>query len=194
MKVLLAVAALTAIAVLGCAERVAVWNTRAPTLDASPYHTFAMMTVPPHSGADSGSPSSPGSAMDPMLLNSPVGRAIRTDIVHSFVRRGYAESAAPDFLVAYYAGAGDIINVQTYPYGYSGASNTGKMTITDYPAGTVIVDVIDAKTNQLVWRGQGVSKIPDSPHRYSRQLAVAVSDIIAQFPKAAVLLKAAALQ
>ena len=172
---------LAAIAFAACAERVAVSSLSAPNLQGSPYHSFAMMIVPQRAVPDS---SVTSSDMDPMLLNSPVGQAIRADIVHSFKHRGYTESSAPDFLVAYYAGTGDVIQVKAYPYGYSGFANGGKMTVTDYPAGTVIVDVIDAKTNQLVWRGQGVSRIPNNPDRYSHQIAIAVSDIVAQFPEA----------
>jgi len=122
--------------------------------------------------------------MDPMLANSPVGQAIHSDIVSSFEGRGYSESSAPDFLVAYYAGTGDIVSVKAYPYGYSGMSTGGRIDIRDYPAGTVIVDVVDAKTQQLVWRGQGTAKIPNDADLYSRQIAVTVRDVISQFPKA----------
>src|SRR5271170_6356955 len=90
-----------------------------------------------------------------------IGRAIRADIEHSFAGRGYTESANPDFLIAYYGGTGDVIDVKAYPYGYSGMSNVAKMNVTDYPAGTLIVDVVDAKTNQLVRRGQGTNRIPN---------------------------------
>jgi hypothetical protein len=189
--------------VIGCSERVAVASSHADDAKLSTYHTFAMMTVPPRTTAidsgsagdtsarsgdvkdSSGAGDSSVTRMDPMLASSPVGEAIRSDIVHSFAGRGYRESSAPDFLVAYYAGTGHIVDVRAYPYGYSGLSGTGKVDLRDYPAGTVIVDVVDGSTKKLVWRGQGVSKIPNDPELYAHQLAVAVKDIIAQFPKSA---------
>jgi hypothetical protein len=189
--------------VVGCSEKVAVASAHADDAKLSTYHTFAMMTVPSRTAAidsasagdtavrpvglaDSSGASGISSAqMDPMLASSPVGEAIRSDIVHSFAGRGYRESSAPDFLVAFYAGTGDIVDVRAYPYGYSGLSSTGKVDVRDFPAGTVIVDVVDASTKKLVWRGQGVSKIPNDPGLYAHQLAVAVKDIVAQFPKAA---------
>ncbi|HMI56520.1 MAG TPA: DUF4136 domain-containing protein [Gemmatimonadaceae bacterium] len=189
--------------VVGCSEKVAVASAHADDAKLSTYHTFAMMTVPSRAAAidsasagdtavrsggvvdSSGVGATSGAQMDPMLASSPVGEAIRSDIVHSFAGRGYRESSAPNFLVAFYAGTGDIVDVKAYPYGYSGLSNSGKVDVRDYPAGTVIVDVVDANTKKLVWRGQGVSKIPNDPGLYAHQLAVAVRDIIAQFPKAA---------
>ena len=168
MRSRLYLAALAAAATAGCTERVSVSSASVPSLDTSPYHTFAMM--PATAPADS--------------TIAALSQKIRTDIEHSFSGRGYTESANPDFQVAYYGGTGDIIKVKAYPYGYSGMSNVGKMDVTDYPAGTLIVDVIDVKTNQLVWRGQGVNRIPNNSDLYSRQIAAAVRDIVSQFPKA----------
>jgi hypothetical protein len=170
MRTQLYLAALAAVAAAGCTERVAVSSASAPNLDATPYHTFGMMPAT--------APATPDS------VRAAIGRTIRTDLEHSFAGRGYTESANPDFLIAYYGGTGDVIDVKAYPYGYSGMSNVAKMNVTDYPAGTLIVDVVDAKTNQLVWRGQGTNRIPNDSDLYSRQIAVAVRDIVAQFPKA----------
>ena len=164
----------TAAATAGCTERVSVSSASVPSLDTTPYHTFALMPTTP--SADS--TSRPDSTI------AVLSQKLRTDIEHSFSGRGYTESANPDFLVAYYGGTGDIIKVKAYPYGYSHMSNVGKMNITDYPAGTLIVDVIDVKTNELVWRGQGVNRIPNNSDLYSRQIADAVRDIVSQFPKA----------
>lgn len=168
MRSRLYLAALAAAATAGCTERVSVSSASVPGLDTSPYHTFAMI---------------PGTAPADSTI-AVLSQKVRTDVEQSFSGRGYTESANPDFLVAYYGGTGDIIKVKTYPYGYSHMSNVGKMDITDYPAGTLIVDVIDVKTNELVWRGQGVNRIPSNSDLYSRQIADAVRDIVSQFPKA----------
>jgi hypothetical protein len=77
--------------------------------------------------------------------------------------------------------------LDTAPYhtfagrGYTESANP----VTDYPAGTLIVDIVDAKTNQLVWHGQGMNRIPSDSNLYGRQVAAAVHEIVAQFPKAA---------
>ena len=102
MRSMLSLATLAATAVAtGCTERVEVSSASAPTLNTSPYHTFAMMSAT----TDSSRPDS---------------------TVAAFSGRGYTESANPDFLVAYYGGTGDIIKAKAYPYGYSGVSNVAQ--------------------------------------------------------------------
>jgi hypothetical protein len=200
-----------AMVLAGCTHETAVSATMADGADVSKYHTFSMMTVPANAvtaqqangalstdtlASNSGQFATPASdtssardtgakaQMDPMLASSPVGQAIRSDLVHSFSSKGYSESSAPDFLVAFYAGTGQIVDTKAYPYGYTGLSNTGKVDVRVYPAGTVIVDVVDGNTKQLIWRGLGVTTIPNDPAMYSRQLASTVNAIVAQFPKA----------
>src|ERR1700722_15037070 len=85
-----------AVAVVGCTERVTVSSASAPSLDTTPYRTFALMPAT--------------SSETPDSVRAIIGRAIRTDLEHSFAGRGYAESANPDFLVAYYGGTGDVLN------------------------------------------------------------------------------------
>jgi len=76
--------------------------------------------------------------------------------------RGYArvESGQPDLLIHYHASAQRRLNVNDVDHdrGYcqtddcrAGISqNAG---ISEHEAGTLIVDIIDARTSQLVWRG-----------------------------------------
>jgi hypothetical protein len=48
--------------------------------------------------------------------------------------------------------------------------------------GPVIVDLIDARTQQLAWRGQAVATVSDDPAEYARQLARAVDDVVRRLP------------
>jgi hypothetical protein len=100
------------------------------------------------------------SANDPMLVNSISNRALRTDLVKGFENRGYILSDNPDFKVAYYAS-------------------------TKEKLGTVIVDVIDPKSKELLWRGQGVASVPDDEAQYEQELLKTVTAILAKFPAAA---------
>ena len=47
-----------------------------------------------------------------------------------------------------------------------------------------MVDVIKAKSDSLVWRGIGVSEIPNDPKDYARAVQLTVNKIVEQFPKA----------
>src|SRR5207245_3235828 len=117
------------------------------------------------------------STNDPMLVNSISNRALRTDLAQEFAGLGYvASDSNPDFCVAYYASTKQQLDVTYWDYGYAwrprwwsgygrrwgrgwGADwgmQNGPM-VTQYTQGTVIVDVIDPKTKDVLWRGQGVA-------------------------------------
>ncbi|WP_420155667.1 DUF4136 domain-containing protein [Siphonobacter sp.] len=51
-----------------------------------------------------------------------------------------------------------------------------------YEAGTVVLDIVDAKTRKLVWRGS-VEKAVDNPTQISRQLERDVNKIVEKVPE-----------
>lgn len=99
--------------------------------------------------------------MDPMLSTSLVGRAIRQDITDAFTARGYQPvEGSPDFYVAYYAGTGHVVDTRASQRSYrTNGTQITRHTLV-YPAGTIVVDVVDARSDSPVWRGAGV--LPDS--------------------------------
>jgi hypothetical protein len=128
---------------------------------------------------------------DPMLVNSISNRALRADLFKGFENRGYAVSDAPDFVVAYYACATNKLDVTYWDYGYPfwedgwgpwwGGYDT---SVTQYTQGTVIVDVLNPTTNELLWRGQGVATVSDDEAQYVQDLWKTVSAILDKFPQA----------
>ncbi len=57
--------------------------------------------------------------------------------------------------------------------------------VTQYTQGTVIVDVFDSKSKELLWRGQGKAAVSDNQDEYVRELETTVGAILAKFPAAA---------
>jgi hypothetical protein len=54
-----------------------------------------------------------------------------------------------------------------------------------YPRrGTVIVDVVDPRTKELLWRGVGKAPVSDDESKFERDLATTVTAILAKFPPA----------
>src|SRR5207247_4008500 len=51
-----------------------------------------------------------------------------------------------------------------------------------YTEGSVVIDVIDPKTKQLLWRGQGVAAVSDDERRYEGELKKTVTAILDKFP------------
>lgn len=128
---------------------------------------------------------------DPMLNNSIIDRVVRATIRQSFEARGYRMTDDdPDFIVGYYTRARerlDLSNVYDcgYGYGYYNRYNYG-CYIDEYTEGMVIVDVIDPKSEELVWRGSGVARVSDNPNKYLNQLGKAIGEIVQRDRKSVV--------
>lgn len=66
-------------------------------------------------------------------------------------------SDAPDFLVAYHTGVYDKVNIQDWGYAYARSANywggRDDIELRYYKEGTLVIDFVDAKTKELIWRG-----------------------------------------
>jgi uncharacterized membrane protein YgcG len=162
------------------------------TLAIQEFRTFAIMTPTPTAdtvavGATNGRGRASGIIMDldPMLSTSVVGRAIREDLANAFKERGYqAVEGTPDFYVAYYAGTGHLVDTRSSQRRYRAHGQQITTNTFVYPAGTIVVDVVDAQTDSLVWRGTGVATISKDPNDYARAIHQAVDEIVETFPRA----------
>ena len=183
------------VSAVGCAQGIRVRTTESPGANITAYHTFRVLP-PPTRRADA--PALPQS--DPMLDNSITNQALRQDLRQAFESRGYrAGGPSPDFLVAYYAGTKEKLdttywNPGPYRYSYWGYRDRwawpyygwapARAQVQEYTQGTVVIDVIDAATNQLVWRGQGTANVDDQPAQYVKDIAAAVDKVVGKFPAA----------
>jgi hypothetical protein len=188
MRTTLLAAVVTAavFATTGCAPAVHVRTVANPQASLASLQTFRILPTPVRR-----SEPAPISDIDPMRKNSPMNRALRDDLTRAFERRGYsADTANPTFAVAYYASAWDRLDVTVWDYGYpySGGwtfvHDEPENRATEYTQGTVIVDVVDPRSGQVLWRGRGVSKVSDNPKAYRRELEKTVAAIVDKFPRA----------
>jgi hypothetical protein len=129
---------------------------------------------------------------DPLANNaiwaSNVRDAIRSDLEqHGIVE---ATSGQPDFFVAFYVGLQDRYDMRYVDYGmpvFHRGFRTGwwgwprdyDVWAVPYTQSTVIVDVIDAHTNQLVWRGYDVDTL--NTNHPDKTLSKAVDDVMSRF-------------
>jgi hypothetical protein len=184
----LVVPAAVLLALTACAS-VDVRTVTNPDANLGSRHTFAVMPLPDRR--------LPGAqpADDPMLVNSITNRALRADLVKAFENRGYVVSDTPDFAVAYYASAREKLQVRDWDYGYpyyprwwGGPIHDPAYgpLVTEYTQGTVIIDVIDPDTKELLWRGQGVAKVSDDEAQYQQDLWKTVMAVLEKFPQAPV--------
>jgi Domain of unknown function (DUF4136) len=169
-----------------CAPGVQVRTAAAPDAHLTNLRTFIVMATPSRRARAGAS-----DEVDPMLENSITYHALHADLISNFQEHGYViDSAKPDFAVAAYASARQKLDVTQYDYGYPywryrwwGPLDYPE--ITQYTEGTVVIDVIDPKTKDLLWRGQGVASVSDDPQVYAKELAKTVAKIVDRFPPAA---------
>lgn len=144
-------------------------------------------------------------------LNSPLlaGR-IRHAVDSTLAHMGYhmVTTGTPDFRVTYRVDADRKTRTSSgygyggygyggYGYGYSGlgffgrgyrglgyGSYYGGSRVVEYVEATLVLDVVDARTNELVWRGWGTERLHRNPRpeRVREFVAEAVKKILEEFP------------
>ena len=103
--------------------------------------------------------------------------------------RGYERSASgttPDLLIHYHASINQRIDVygvdREHGYCYD---DDCKARVVDYEAGTLMLDVVDAQTNRLIWRGWAQKSVEDmlkDQDRMARRIEEAVTRMLARLP------------
>ena len=91
------------------------------------------------------------------------------------------ENERPDFLVTYYAALEKPIDAQAITYA-AGVPRVEE-PVTNYARGMLVIDVLDAKTGKLVWRGAGrrVFDPTQTPEERNLQIDAAVASIVDEF-------------
>ena len=150
------------------------------TADFSKYKSFAWMAKP------SSLPSNPASSPQNSDL---LDRRIRASVEAELKARGLNEdAAAPNLLVVYHLGVQDKLQVTDYGYTYSPYYWGGggrQIDVYQYQEGSLIIDLVDAETKNLVWRGSGSKVIENtqmSPEQMQAKVAEIVGSIMASFP------------
>jgi hypothetical protein len=167
---------------LAACNPISVTTMVAPDANLASLRTFRVLNVPTRRVAGSEIPN------DPMLENSITNRALRNHLVNAFSAHGYTlDPANPDFTVAFYASRRGELDVTAWDYGYPGRwggwrGGPGMVAARPFVEGTVIVDVVNPKTHELVWRGRGMSDVSDDPESYAANLNRTVIEIVKRFP------------
>jgi len=109
--------------------------------------------------------------------------------------KGYQriDSGEPDFRIGWHANVENRTEVEQInpyygyvwdptffgPYAYPGA-----VAVREYREGTLVLDVVDASTNKLVWRGSAEAEVPASAslHERAEKIDEGVKRILEKFP------------
>jgi hypothetical protein len=143
----------------------------------------------------------PSKEADYRQYNSSDGR-VRDHVDTYLLQRGFKllESGAGDFWVNYHiskqnhmkidnfgrypsAGAHGAVSAGTYGSAVAVGYSSGP-SVKEYKEGTVVIDIIDAKSSEIVWRGIAEDRLPKNMGRAERDkmAAVVTRELLEDFP------------
>jgi hypothetical protein len=195
MKITRTAASIGFLAAAACSHSVTVSTTTAPDANLSALRTFRILSAPERRA------NAPQlAAQDPMLNNSITNRELRATLASALAARGFREdNQNPDFLVAFYAGARAKFDTTywspdplAYRYSYRGFRDRWAWPyygpaptyaeIREATEGTLLVDVVDARTHELLWRGQGSAEVSTDPTAYAAKLDKEARKVVDKLP------------
>lgn len=148
--------------------------------------TFAWMTPPQRQ------------LTDPLVDNDLIARRVHRAVSEQLEAKGLRETAEgqpADLLATYHIGEEEKLDVSTfhsnwgyYPcwrcYGPWGPGFDSDIWVTQYTEGKLVIDLVDAKTKKLVWRGMAARRLPNfkTPAERDAYIRETVTAIFKGFP------------
>ena len=128
---------------------------------------------------------------DPRLDNNPFfADYLQGTVEKQLYAKGYerAVTGQPDLLVHYHASVNQKVEVHDVDshYGYTYPTHYGQSEITEFEQGTLVVDLVDAKTSRLVWRGWAqdtMNGVIDHQDRLEKQVESGVTKMMMLLPR-----------
>ena len=148
---------------MGCATAQvhADWDANA---QFTKYDTYAWMDTPHMQAMQQGT-----------LFDRRLRGSVEEQLTAKGLRKADANGAA-DLLLVYHTGAKDKIDVQQW--GYFGR----QWDIRQYQQGTLVLDIVDAKSRSIVWRGTATDEISVGADPSSDKVAKTVQKMFERFP------------
>jgi hypothetical protein len=119
---------------------------------------------------------------DPLAADSLNDNRIRTAMESQLIGNGFRmETEKTDFVIAYYVTTKNKLSVQDYGYGPPRWFGSRDIRVNQYSEGTLMVDFIDARTNQVIWRGRASGTL--ELKGVDKKIGKSVEKLVKQFVK-----------
>lgn len=163
---------------MGCAPSVTVKLDYDKEANFAALKTFAWLPIPVNPAAG---------VKEALERNSLMDKRIRRAVEAQLTAKGYHVNVNnPDFMMTYHIGVEDKIAVTDWGYGYGwrGWGGPSRVDVYQYQQGTLILDVIDSRSKQLIWRSFAQGAIdPYAPtEKREQRLNDVVGRMLANFP------------
>jgi hypothetical protein len=124
---------------------------------------------------------------DPRLDSNPFFRdRVRESVDQRLASRGFEKvtSGTPDLLIHYHASVRQRLDISNVDQRYGTCEDCWA---TVFDAGTLTIDVVDTRTNKLIWRGwaeRSLDSTVDNQEEFERRVDRAVGRILERLPPA----------
>lgn len=135
-----------------------------------------------------------------LLNNRIMAERVRVAVNQQLALQGFTVAPEPDFYISYNITTEKKTDIRTYDnyggygpswgwgfgYGHRGMAVSAhtETRVDEYQKGSLIIDVIDPQNRELIWRGVGSKRLPESTDAASMDKLVAevVASILVKFP------------
>lgn len=156
----------------GCATGPTITSNADPQARFQSYRTFAVV--------NDRAPANP--EVTPELI-----RGARDATIQAFSRKGLAEAAEgqADILVLIHGSIRDRVDIRDWGFSYGrfqrwGWGGGSRYELNEYREGTLLVDVFDGRTRELIWRGSAVGEVSGPPRLEG--VRNALNNVINRYP------------
>jgi hypothetical protein len=162
--------------VAGCSPEIRVYTDHDPEYDLLNYRTF-----------DWSQKTNIEAGNNPLYYNELNDKRIKTAVREQLAKRGYTQvDKNPELILHYHIIIDDrsVITPEPYGYYYGPYWMSMRTNVYQYTEGTLILDLMDAKTNSLVWRGWAVSAIDMvyTSEEVDKLIKTAIAKVFRKFP------------
>lgn len=105
------------------------------------------------------------------------------------ISKGFNKSENPDMLISIFTKERervDVMNNWGFGWGWGWGWNpwwgANFTSVSTTPEGTLFIDIIDAKTKELIWQGQGTGYLTEDVNKKDQRIKEFVSKILEQYP------------
>ena len=128
-----------------------------------------------------------GTELTDELNHARIVRAVDAQLVAKGLTR-VEPAARPEVLVAYHASFERNLEIHGFSHGWGplglGGDRVGSARVQPILVGTLVVDIIDARTNAMVWRAMASSDInpATSPQKRDQKITSATAKMFKNYP------------
>jgi hypothetical protein len=112
-------------------------------------------------------------------------KRILNSIDEVMLSKGFSKSENPDVLISIFTKERERVDVyQNYGFGWGWNPywGMGFNSVYTTPEGTLFIDIIDAKSKELVWQGEGSGYLTKNTEKKDARIKEFVSKILEQYP------------